>query len=127
MPHVLNELTFASAGPATTNHIAIESLKRTANISMTYVPFAGTGPVVNALLGGHVTAALLDYSGVAENIKSGKLRALASPSQSRIEQALDVPTVVEAGYKDYVQENWIGAVVPAKTPTEVMSQLSGIF
>jgi tripartite-type tricarboxylate transporter receptor subunit TctC len=122
-----NELTFASAGPATTNHIAIESLKRMTNINMTYVPFAGTGPVVSALLGEHVTAALLDYSGVAENIKSGKLRALASTSQSRIEQVLDVPTVVEAGYKDYVQENWIGAVVPIKTPNEVVSQISGYF
>jgi tripartite-type tricarboxylate transporter receptor subunit TctC len=122
-----NELTFASAGPATTNHIAIESLKRIANVNMTYVPFAGTGPVVNALLGEHVTAALLDYSGVAENINAGKLRALASPSRLRIEQVPAVPTVVESGYKDYVQENWIGAVVPAKTPQETVTQLSGYF
>jgi tripartite-type tricarboxylate transporter receptor subunit TctC len=119
-----SELTFASAGPATTNHIAIESLKRTAQVNMTYVPFAGTGPVVNALLGQHVTAALLDYSGAAENIKAGKLRALANTSRLRLGQAPDLPTVAESGLQGYVQENWIGAVVPAKTPQEAVTQLS---
>jgi len=121
------ELTFASAGPATTNHIAIEALKRKANVNMTYVPYPGTAPAVNSLLGEHVTAALVDYGGVSEHLKVGKLRALATPSRMRIEQMSEVPTVAESGYRDYEQENWNGVVVPARTSQEMVSQLAGWF
>src|SRR5262245_42235340 len=56
------ELTFASTGPATQAHIGFESFKRAAKVEMTYVPFAGNAPTVNALLGGHVTAGIANYS-----------------------------------------------------------------
>jgi tripartite-type tricarboxylate transporter receptor subunit TctC len=52
-------LTNASVGPATAQHIALEMLKRAANVDITFVPFSGNGPAVNALLGGHVTSAIV--------------------------------------------------------------------
>jgi tripartite-type tricarboxylate transporter receptor subunit TctC len=121
------ELTLASVGPATTQHIAIEVLKRMANVNMTYVPFSGDAPAANALLGEHVTAAVITYPSVAEQLKSGKLRALATASQARVELLPDVPTVAESGYQNYQADTWYGAVAPVKTPQESVSHLAGWF
>jgi tripartite-type tricarboxylate transporter receptor subunit TctC len=102
------ELTLGSGGPGSSLHIAIEVLKRAAGINMTYVPFAGSGPAINALLGGHLTAVFADYPTVVEQLKTGTLRALATTSRTRAED-----------------EIWYGLVAPAKTPQDILSQLSG--
>ena len=120
-------LTLASVGPATTQHIAIEVLKRVANVHMIYVPYPGDAPAVSALLGEHVTSAMVTYPAAAEQLKAGKLRALAIASRSRIEPLPDVPTVAESGYQDYEADTWFGVVAPAKTPAETISQLAGWF
>jgi len=121
------DLTMASAGPATTTHIAFEMLKRAANVNMTFVPYPGDTPAVNALLGEHVTSVFTSYLTVVEQLKAGKLRALAIASRTRVEALPDVPTVAESGYKDYEAEGWNGLVAPAKTPKETVSQLAGWF
>ena len=120
-------LTLATVGPATTQHIAGEMFKRTAGIDLTYVPFAGGAPAVTALLGGHVSTVLANYSEVVVHLKAGTLRALATTSAKRIDPLPDVPTVQEAGYKDYTAEVWFGAVAPPRTPKEVTAQLAGWF
>jgi tripartite-type tricarboxylate transporter receptor subunit TctC len=94
---------------------------------MTFVPFPGSPPAVNALLGEHVTSALSDYAVVAEQIKAGRLRALATPSSERIEPLPDVPTVAESGYPDYAVDVSFGLFAPAKTPKETIAQLTGLF
>ena len=121
------ELSIASVGPNTTQHIAIERLKRLAGINLTYVPYTGGAPAINALLGGHVTAVLQNYSEIGEQLRAGKLRALATPSAKRIEPLPDLPTVAESGYKDFAAEVWFGLVTTGKTPTETVSQLTGWF
>jgi len=121
------ELTLAATGPATPVQIAFEKLKRAANVNMTFVPFPGGATIINALLGGHVTAALSDYPGAAELLKAGKLRALAIASQAPIEALPDVPTVAEAGYPDSEAELWFGLAAPARTPKETIAQLAGWF
>jgi tripartite-type tricarboxylate transporter receptor subunit TctC len=121
------ELSFAGTGPGATQHIGIESFKRVANINVIYVPYPGGAPAVNALLGGHVTAVLQNYSEVVEQLKAGKLRALAVTSTKRIEPLPDVPTVIELGYKDYEVEVWFGVVAPAKTPKPATAQLAAWF
>src|SRR5262249_40330457 len=100
------EVTLASVGPATTQHIGFEQLKHAAKANVTYVPYSGGAPAMNALLGGHVAAAFANYSEAVEHIKAGKLRVLASASKTRIEPLPDVPTVAESGYKDYEVEVW---------------------
>jgi tripartite-type tricarboxylate transporter receptor subunit TctC len=94
---------------------------------MTFVPYPGGAPTVNALLGEHVTSAITDYPPITEQLKAGKLRTLATGSRKRIALLPDVPTVAESGYKDYEVDFWIGLFAPAKTPKETVSQLAGWF
>jgi tripartite-type tricarboxylate transporter receptor subunit TctC len=117
-------LTNASVGPATAQHIALEMLKRAAKVDISFVPFAGNAPAVNALLGGHVTSVIVIYPEIAEQVKTGKLRALATTLRARIEELPDVPTVAESGFRDFETETWIGLVAPPKTPKDVVAQLA---
>ena len=120
-------LTFASAGPATASHIALEALRHAAGIEVTYVPYTGTAPAITALLGGHVMAVYADYTSVAEQLKTGALRALSVGSRKRFKRIPGVPTVIESGYKDYEHESWNGLLAPAKTANEIMAQLQSWF
>jgi tripartite-type tricarboxylate transporter receptor subunit TctC len=121
------ELALASIGPATAYQIAIESLKRAAKVDMTFIPYPGGAPALNALLGEHVTSLFLSYSTMAEQLKAGKLRALATWSRTRIEPLPEVPTVAESGYKDYEMDEWNGVLAPARTPKNAVSQLADRF
>jgi tripartite-type tricarboxylate transporter receptor subunit TctC len=119
--------SLASIGPATTTHMAFEMLKRAANVDMTFVPYPGNVPAVNALLGGHVTSVFADYGAVGELLKAKKLRALAISSGTRMQQLPDVPTFIESGYKDFDADIWFGVVAPANTPKDTLSQFTGWF
>jgi tripartite-type tricarboxylate transporter receptor subunit TctC len=121
------QLTLASVGPATAQHIGFERLKRAANVDMTYVPYSGGAPAINALLGGHVSAVFAEYAPLAEHIKAGKLRALATSSRKRIESLPDLPTVAESGYKDYEVDLWWSLFAPANTPKEIVVKLAARF
>jgi tripartite-type tricarboxylate transporter receptor subunit TctC len=98
------ELTLASVGPGTPYQFGFEALKRAANVNVTYVPYSGSAPAVNALLGQNVTAVFAGYPNVAELIAANKFRALAVAARTRIEPLPDVSTVAETGYKDYEVE-----------------------
>ena len=121
------EISIASVGPHTTQHIAIERLKKLAGIDIIYVPFAGGAPAINALLGNHVTAVLQNYSESGEQIRAGTLRALATASAKRIEALPDLPTIAESGFPDFETDVWFGLVAPAKTPDAVVAQLIDWF
>jgi tripartite-type tricarboxylate transporter receptor subunit TctC len=118
------ELSHASVGPASPQHIAFEQLKLLAKVNITFVPFNGNTPALNALLGGHVGSVMSNYSEAAELVGAGKLRALAVASDKRVDSWPDVPTVAEQGFKDYSVEAWYGLVVPAKTPKDKVAELS---
>jgi tripartite-type tricarboxylate transporter receptor subunit TctC len=120
-------LTLASIGPLSTTHIAFEMLKRAADVNMTFVPYPGVAPAVNALLGDYVTSSFGNYRDVGEHINAGKLRALVSSTRARIESLPDVPTLAESGYKNIEVDNWFGLFAPAKTPKELVSQIAGWF
>lgn len=118
------ELSHASVGPASPQHIAFEQIKLMAKVNITFVPFNGNTPALNALLGGHVGSVMSNYSEAAELVSSGKLRALAVASAKRVEGWPNVPTVAEQGFKDYGVEAWYGLVAPAKTPKDKVTELS---
>jgi hypothetical protein len=84
------ELTVATVGPATTQHIGFEQFKRLANLNVTYVPYSGGAPAITALLGEHVSGVLGNYSEAVEQLNAGKLRALAATSRTRIASLPDV-------------------------------------
>jgi len=120
-------LTLAASGPATTVHIAFEMLKRAAGVNMTFIPYPGDAPAVNALLGGHVTSAFSPYTGIAEQLKVGKLRALATSSSERSSVVPEVPTLTESGYDDIEIDFWQGVIAPAHTPKETVARLVDWF
>ncbi len=121
------ELTMAAVGPATTQHIGFEQLKRAAKLDMTYVPFPGNAPAVTSLLGDHVTAVFANYSEAFEQLNAGKVRALVTTSRARIAPLPDLPTVAELGAKDFEVEVWFGLVVPARSPKAAVAQLAEWF
>jgi tripartite-type tricarboxylate transporter receptor subunit TctC len=118
-------LTLASVGPGSVTQIAFEMLKREAKIDMTFVPFPGMAPSANALLGDHVSSAVLDFALAGEQIKAGKLRALAKGT--RIDALPDVRTLAELGYPDIDADPWFGVLAPAKTPKETVAQLAAWY
>jgi tripartite-type tricarboxylate transporter receptor subunit TctC len=122
------ELTMASAGPASSPHIAIETIKRATGVNINYIPYQGTTPAVNALMGDHLTSVMSSYPNVSELIRTGQLRALATTTAKRIQSMPDLPTVAEAaGIKDFDVDIWFGVNAAAKTPRELTSQLATWF
>jgi tripartite-type tricarboxylate transporter receptor subunit TctC len=82
---------------------------------------------VNALLGAHVTAAVLNWSEIGEQLSAGSVRALATMAPQRIEPLPNLPTVAESGYPDFETDVWFGLVAPARTPRETIAQLIDWF
>ena len=121
------EITLATVGPGGTFRIGYERLRRAANVDITFVPYAGIAPAVNALLGAHVSFVFSTYSTVSEQVNAGRLRALATGSPTRIGPLPEVPSVAESGYPNYEVDQWLGLWAPAKTPKEAVSQLAGWF
>jgi tripartite-type tricarboxylate transporter receptor subunit TctC len=104
------ELAFASGGPGSSLHVAIEVLKRAANINVTYVPYGGTAPAINALMGNHVAAVWADYPTVVSQLSSGALRGLVTTSRTRVEALPEVPTLIETGISNYEADIFYGIV-----------------
>jgi tripartite-type tricarboxylate transporter receptor subunit TctC len=121
------ELQMVSGGPATSLHVAIEVIKRAANVTMTYVPYGGTAPAINALMGAHVTAVMSDYPTIVSQLQSGTLRPLVTISDKRVASLPGVPTLAETGLVNYDADIFYGLVAPAKTPPAVVAQLIELF
>lgn len=121
------KITMASIGPASSFQLGFEMLKRAAKVDMTFVPYPGTTPALNAVLGEQVTSMFGTYPNVTEYLKAGKLRALAVGNGARAQPLPDVPTVAESGYRDFDVDAWFGAFAPANTPEPAIRQLEHLF
>jgi tripartite-type tricarboxylate transporter receptor subunit TctC len=117
-------VSYGSTGPASIAHIAGELLKRDAKAEITYVPYPGSPPAMNATLAGTITAVMANYSDLKGQIDSGALRPIAVPAKKRSVALPNVPTFAENGFNDVEAAVWFGFVVPAKTPKEMVAQLS---
>jgi tripartite-type tricarboxylate transporter receptor subunit TctC len=121
------QITMASIGPASSFQLGFEMLKRAAKVDMTFVPYPGNAPALNAVLGQQVTSMFGTYPNVLEYLKAGKLRALAVGNRTRAQPLPDVPTVTESGYRDFDVDAWFGAFAPANTPGPAIRQLEHLF
>jgi tripartite-type tricarboxylate transporter receptor subunit TctC len=121
------KITFASGGPASSLHVAIEVLRLASKIDINYVPYGGTAPAINALVGGHVQAVWADYPTVVSQLKAGTLRGLVTTSPKRVPDIPDMPTLNETGITKYEAEIFYGLVTPAKTSPADVKQLSDWF
>jgi tripartite-type tricarboxylate transporter receptor subunit TctC len=118
------KLPYGSFGNATTSHLYGELLKKNANIDMTHVPYRGSSPLLNDMLGNTVNAAFVDLTTASAQINGGKIRALAVGGEKRRTHMPDVPTLGELGYSGFEVEGWIGIFVPAATPKDIVTKLS---
>jgi len=121
------KITFASGGPATSLHVAIEVLRLATKIDINYVPYGGSGPAVTALMGGHVQAVWADYPTVVSQLKSGTLRALVTTSPKRLAVLPGVPIMEETAITKYEAEIFYGLVAPAKTPPQAIKTISDML
>jgi tripartite-type tricarboxylate transporter receptor subunit TctC len=121
------EVILASTGPASPSQVGIEAYKSASKLAITYVPYPGNAPVVNAALGGHVTAGIANYADVVGHFAAGKLRPLITLTPARIAPLPDLPTAAEAGAKELEYTIWFGIAAPAKTPAPIVKQLTEWF
>ena len=117
------KLSFGSGGNGTPAHLAGELLKLEAKIDITHVPFRGTGPALQAVIGGHVPMAFNPPSPLLPHIQSGTIRALAVTTLKRTEVLPEVPTIAESGFPGFEATTWHALVAPAGTPKDVIATL----
>jgi len=115
-------ITYSSSGIYGTLHVAMAMLGDAAGITLHHVPYTGAGPAITALLGGHVDALATGPGTVIQHIRAGKLRALASWGDKRLEAMPDLPTLKELGY-DAEFFIWSGLFAPVGTPQPVLAAL----
>jgi tripartite-type tricarboxylate transporter receptor subunit TctC len=118
-----NQISYSSSGVYGTLHMAMELLSHAAGIKLRHVPYAGAGPALTAVLGGHVDALASGPAVVLPHIKAGKLRALAGWGDRRVAALPDVPTFRELGYPDAEFYIWAGLFAPRGTPEPVLMTL----
>ena len=117
-------LNYGSAGNGSAGHLAFEYLKMVTETDITHVPYKGTGPQLQDLLGGRLDASSAGTPALLPHVKSGKLRPIAVGTPKRIPALPDVPTVAEMGYPDFETSQWYGVLVPAGTPREIVLKLN---
>ena len=118
-----NQISYSSSGIYGTLHMAMELLSHGAGIKLRHVPYAGAGPALTALLGGHVDALASGPSVVLPQIKAGKLRPLAGWGDKRVASLPDLPTFKELGYPEAEFYIWAGIFAPKGTPEPVLRTL----
>jgi tripartite-type tricarboxylate transporter receptor subunit TctC len=119
------QVTFGSSGVGSPYHLGGELMKVMAGIDMLHVPYKGSAPVFQALLGGEIMSAFASFGPVLPHIRAGKLRALGIVDSARTALLPDVPTIAEAGpLPGYGLDSWLGVVAPAGTPKHVVDRLS---
>lgn len=119
-----SRITYASSGSGTSTHLAAELFKSMTGAQMTHVPYKGSAPALNDLMGGQV-AAMFDLSlSMMPHVKTGRLRALAVTSETRSKMAPDLPTIAESGAPGYEATAWNGLLAPAGTPKEIINELN---
>lgn len=118
------KFTYSSCGPGTLCHLSGELFKSLTGTDLLHVPFKGSAPAINALLGNQVNLAFDTLTVLAPQIKDGKVKGLAVTSRERSPLLPNVPTAAEAGVSDFVVDSWFGLVVPAATPANIVQRLN---
>jgi len=118
------ELSFASGGSGTILQMQGELLRLQTGTRMTHVPYKGDTPAIQDVLAGHTSFMFAPVAAALPHIQGGQLRALAVTSAARLKALPDVPTMGQAGFKDFVVEQWQALYAPAGTPAAVVQKLN---
>lgn len=118
------EIGFAGSGSGSTPHLAGELFKTMTGTDMIHVPYRGTGPAITGLVSGEVTTMFMPSLAAVSLIKSGRVRALAVTSRTRLPALPSLPTVSESGLKGYESSQWYGFLAPIGTPADILNLLN---
>jgi len=114
---------FASPGAGTPAHLAGEMLRLSLALDLVHIPYNGAGPAIASVVAGHSPFIFSTVAAALQQVRAGKLRALAITGKTRSRIVPDVPTMAEAGYPDIEGDNWVGVLAPAGTPNEIITLL----
>jgi tripartite-type tricarboxylate transporter receptor subunit TctC len=117
------KINFGSAGMGSTPHLSGELFKSLAKVDLVHVPFRGTGPAMQNLVGGHIQMMFDLLPASMPQISAGNVRVLANAGATRAAAFKDLPTVAEQGLAGFDSSSWVGLVAPAKTPAPVLAKL----
>lgn len=119
------KLTYASSGVGGTSHLAGELFKSMAKVDLLHIPYKGTSLFATELIAGQVDMAFAGPTTTLPHMKTGRMRAIAITSTSRVDLVPDIPTLAESGVPGYEFTQWYALLAPAKTPREIVMQLNG--
>jgi tripartite-type tricarboxylate transporter receptor subunit TctC len=119
------KLNYASAGIGTTFHFCAEMFKDATGTFILHVPYRGGGPALLDTLAGQVDMSFPTLSAALPHVKAGTLRALGVTSTTRSPHLPDVPTLREAGVKDFQFTQWLALLAPARTPPQIVARVNG--
>jgi tripartite-type tricarboxylate transporter receptor subunit TctC len=117
------QLTYATNGAGSAQHVTGEMLKQMAKIDMIHVPYQGGAPSAMAVMGGHTTILISTIATVTPHLNSGKLRPIAVTSQTRSDLVKDVPTLAETGFPEFELTGKLGVFARSATPKELVNRL----
>jgi tripartite-type tricarboxylate transporter receptor subunit TctC len=115
---------FASGGAGGPSHLAGESLRLSLGLDIVQVPYNGGGPATAAVIAGHAPISFVALAAAAPHIQAGSLRALAVMNKTRSRSLPAVPTIAEAGYPEIKGDVWVGVLMPAGTPRQIVTLLN---
>ena len=118
-------INYASPGVGTPHHLSMALVETEAGIELVHVPYKGTAGALQDLLGGQIGYMFLPVHVSAQYIRSGKLKAIATGSPSRLPQLPDVPTLIEQNLKNADVDMWYGLFAPKGTPGDAVARLNG--
>ena len=118
------QLMLGYGGNGTAMHLSGELFKLMAKVQLTNVPYKGSGPAAMDAVGGQLDLAVVDVASAINQVKAGRLKAIAVTSAKRVSVAPDVPTLAEAGLAGYEATGWFGVVMPAGTPAEIIGRMN---
>ena len=118
------QLSYGSGGNGSAANLATEYFKMQTETAILHIPYRGTAPAVTDLMGGQIQMLFTGAPAVMGQVKNGQLRALAVSSPKRLDALPDLPTVAEAGYKNFEADQWYGVVAPAGTPRDIVLKLN---
>src|SRR5215210_2802626 len=118
-----NKITFASSGSGSSDHLTAALFWQKTGTTGLHVPYRGGGPAINDLVAGHASVSFQNLGAVAQQIRSGRLKALAITSNKRADALPQVPTMAEAGVPDLEVYSWQAAAAPKGLPPEVKAKL----
>jgi tripartite-type tricarboxylate transporter receptor subunit TctC len=117
------KFNFGSAGIGTGSHLATSLLALKTGMNMVHVPFKGTGPALNALLGNEISVYMSTFASALPHVKQGRLRAYGVTTVYRAEPLPDVPTLQEEGVQDFEYAAWYGMFAPGGTPRQIVDKV----